>query len=256
MNTLQKTASGRPYITDHDAQQITFLDQRFYRLGDNFYPSVTTVLNAFPKGEFFERWLKENGDEADTIRDDAGRRGSIVHRLTEDYDNGITVSCIDDITGEINIGSREWSMFERYVDFTDRFTPTHDVIEATVIDPLMGVAGTVDRISVINGVRYIVDIKTSNNIHDTYWMQLAAYREMLVNNGTEVDAVAILWLNAKTKTNGKGDAIQGKGWQMVTRTDTASDLELFRTTKLLWDHVNADIVPRDITYKISHTRAR
>ncbi len=53
-----------------------------------------------------------------------------------------------------------------------------------VISELMGYAGTLDRIINLNGKRILVDIKTSNAIYDSYWLQLAAYRRLLVEINT------------------------------------------------------------------------
>ena len=50
------------------AKQITFCDERFYETSEgNFYPSVTTVLDLYPKGKEFNEWLKRNGTDADAI---------------------------------------------------------------------------------------------------------------------------------------------------------------------------------------------
>jgi ATP-dependent exoDNAse (exonuclease V) beta subunit len=253
MQVLTKTQAGRPYIHDTDANRITFLDNRFYQQGDEFYPSVTTVLDAFPKGAQFYKWLKDNGENADEIRDEAGRRGSVVHNLTERYDLGEVVACAS-ADGNLQYRSTEWGMFERYVEFSERVDPEIDVVEATVVSPELGIAGTVDRIMSFGGFTYLVDIKTSNMVHESYWLQLAAYREMLRLKGTEVDAVAILWLNAKTRTSGKGDAIQGKGWQFIPKQDTDKDLDLFLCTQKLWLATNEDAKPRNISYQLAHKR--
>ena len=42
-------------------KQVNVLDSRFYRRNDKYYPSVTSVLNYFPKNKFFHEWLKDVG---------------------------------------------------------------------------------------------------------------------------------------------------------------------------------------------------
>jgi hypothetical protein len=71
-----------------------------------------------------------------------------------------------------------------------------------------------------------------------------------------IDHVGILWLNAKTRTNGTNGAIQGAGWQLITRTpaDTANDLDLFMATKKLWQAQNKDIQPRKLSYQILYKK--
>jgi hypothetical protein len=233
-------------------KQLTFLDSRFYSTEDGgFVPSVTTILECYPKGAAYYNWLKENGKDADEIRDEAGRRGSVVHKLTEDYDAGKEVRLVND-NGSIDYKLTEWAMFERYVEFRSRFDLKVEAIELNIISKELGFAGTIDRVCYLNGEKYIIDIKTSNAIYPSYWLQLAAYRALLLHVGVKVDNVAILWLNAKTRTEGKKDDIQGVGWQMITKRFSADDYELFMATQKLWQAENKIIKPKNISYAISH----
>ena len=233
-------------------KQLTFLDSRFYKTDDGgFVPSVTTILECYPKGAAYYNWLKEAGKDADEIRDEAGRRGSVVHKLTEDYDTGEEVQLVNK-NGSIDYKLNEWAMFERYVEFRKRFQFVTDCIELNIISKDLGYAGTIDRVINMNGERILLDIKTSNAIYPSYWLQLAAYRALLYSAGIEVDKVAILWLNAKTRTEGKKGDIQGIGWQMITKEDTKDDIALFYATHQLWLAENQTSKPKQLTYQISH----
>jgi len=233
-------------------KQLTFLDSRFYKTDDGgFVPSVTTILECYPKGAAYYNWLKEAGKDADEIRDEAGRRGSVVHKLTEDYDTGEEVQLVNK-NGSIDYKLNEWAMFERYVEFRRRFQFVTDCIELNIISKDLGYAGTIDRVINMNGERILLDIKTSNAIYPSYWLQLAAYRALLYSAGIEVDKVAILWLNAKTRTEGKKGDIQGIGWQMITKEDTKDDIALFYATHQLWLAENQTSKPKQLTYQISH----
>jgi len=143
-------------------------------------------------------------------------------------------------------------MFERYVEFRSRFDLKVEAIELNIISKELGFAGTIDRVCYLNGEKYIIDIKTSNAIYPSYWLQLAAYRALLLHVGVKVDNVAILWLNAKTRTEGKKDDIQGVGWQMITKRFSADDYELFMATQKLWQAENKIIKPKNLSYAISH----
>jgi hypothetical protein len=233
-------------------KQLTFLDSRFYKTDNGgFVPSVTTILECYPKGAAYYNWLKENGKDSDEIRDEAGRRGSVVHKLTEDYDTGEEVQLVNP-NGSIDYKLNEWAMFERYVEFRRRFQFVTDCIELNIISKDLGYAGTIDRVINMNGERILLDIKTSNAIYPSYWLQLAAYRALLYSMGAEVDKVAILWLNAKTRTEGKKGDIQGIGWQMIMKEDTLQDSQLFKATHALWLAENQTSKPKQLTYQISH----
>lgn len=245
------------FIIDPSAKQLTFLDSRFYWTEANqFLPSVTTILEAYPKGAGFYQWLKENGSDADAIRDEAGTTGSIVHHLTEKYDNGETVTLLDE-NGNISLKVNEWAMFERYVEFVNRFKPEHEMIEQNFVSESLGYAGTVDRITMLDGKRILLDIKTSGAIYPSYWLQLAAYANLFTKETSKgLDQVGILWLNAKTRTDGKKGAVQGIGWQLITKTfdESLDDLNLFNITHKLWLAENEAIKPRMTTYSLSHKK--
>ena len=233
--------------------RIEFLDNRFYKTSSGaFVPSVTTILEAYPKDASYFQWIKSVGSDADTIRDEAGKRGTTVHELTERYDMGYEVSCVDE-QGRPQYKMLEWAMFERYVDFTNEFKPNVELMELHMASEKLGYAGTLDRVITIDGKTYLVDIKTSNSIYPSYWLQLAAYRELL-GDLKKIDGVAILWLNAKTRTRGKKGDIQGVGWQMVIREDSTQDLKLFNNTFELWKALNEDIKPRVLSYSLKHQK--
>lgn len=242
------------FTIDQTNNRIEFTDTRFYGTSSGSYvPSVTTILEAYPKDASYYKWLKDVGGDADAIRDEAGRRGSVVHELTERYDSGEIVSYINE-TGKPLYKLLEWSMFERYVDFSVNHKPTIDLIELHMVSEKLGYAGTLDRVMKIDGKNYLVDIKTSNSIYPSYWLQLSAYRQLLAEGGVYVDGVAILWLNAKTRTRGKKGDIQGLGWQFVAKEDTTNELKLFNATYELWKSLNEDVKPKEFYYQLSHKK--
>lgn len=263
---------GRHYRLDLAGKRITFLDKRFYFTEDGTpVPSVTTVLEAYPKGAGFYKWLKENGEDSDEIRDDAGRRGSNVHNLTEKFDKGEKVSLLTE-GGEISMSMAEWAMFERYVSFRARnphWVPV--VIEQNFVSATLGIGGTIDRVFQVGNKRVILDIKTGGSIWPTAWIQVSGYRVM-ANEAYEladektlealkanyIDEVCILHLNAKTRTDkameGAISDCQGKGWQLKLRTggEQAKDWRLFQATQRLWLAENADAAPREAVYQIEY----
>lgn len=248
-------------IKNQTSNQLTFVDGRFYTdENGNYFPSATTLLEAYPKPAQLIMWMKEVGNKADEIRDAAGKRGSSVHQLTEAYDQGLECTLLDEY-GKPKYSLEEWAMFERYVEFSINHKPEHHLIEQTFISSGLGFAGTIDRVCTIDGKTYVLDIKTSNGIYNSYWLQLAAYRELYNNivwrNPTQlpyIDGVAILWLNAKTRTNGKGGAIQGKGWQMLSEMDTSKQWDLFQSVQKLWHAEHEDDKPKEFSYQLSHKK--
>ncbi len=104
-------------FSDINKGRIEFVDNRFYATENgNYVPSVTTILEAYPKDAAFFKWLKDVGSDADTIRDEAGKRGSLVHELTEQYDQHQEVTFVNQY-GKPKYKMMEWAMFERYIAF-------------------------------------------------------------------------------------------------------------------------------------------
>lgn len=247
--------SNKSAKIDQEQKKITFLDSRFYFTPSGGYvPSVTTILDAYPKGFGFYEWLKKNGEDSDEIRDDAGRRGSAVHDLTERYDRGEEVSLFGD-DGSIIYKIGEWAMLERYVEFRNRFPMEIMVNEEEYVSEKLGYAGTIDRLVKFCGKVTLLDIKTSNSIYNHYWLQTASYTDLVKEiMGVDVEQTAILWLNAKTRGNGVKGAVQGEKWQMLfhNQEEIEHDKKLFAATKLLWDTENASLKPKETTYSFSH----
>jgi hypothetical protein len=245
---------NKTFRLDTENNRIDFLDNRFYRTeSGSFVPSVTTILDAYPKSAAFYDWLKKHGENLDDIRDEAGRRGSTVHELTELYDQGLEVSLMD-ANGFIGYKLMEWAMFERYVEFRSLHQFTIIQSEMNIVSNKLGYAGTLDRLIEMNGENVLIDIKTSGSIWPSYWLQLAAYEKLLTESMgyNPCDKKAILWLNAKTKTYGKNGAIQGPGWQLIFREENDTDLKLFEATHQLWLAENGGMKPKQMKYKLSH----
>ena len=70
-----------------DSKQITLPDSRYYLRNGEYYPSITYILQYYPKGKHFEDWLKQVGNNADYIVRKAAEEGTQVHNLCESYLN-------------------------------------------------------------------------------------------------------------------------------------------------------------------------
>lgn len=249
-------SSHNNYVIDVESNKLTFLDSRFYvtEAGD-YVPSVTTYLESYPKSAHFYEWLKSVGKDADAIRDEAGNRGSVVHKLSELYDNGEEV-CLFNDRGDITYRLSEWHMFEKYVAFRRSCKPQVILNEVACVSAKHLMGGTIDRVMRLNNKLFLVDLKTSNAIYSHYWLQLAAYRVLLEEKkDIVVDGIGVLWLNSKTKTDGRNGSIQGKGWQLLIETNQTRMQEYWRRFKAcqqLWLAENENTRPIDISYSLCH----
>jgi hypothetical protein len=237
-----------------DAKQITLPDSRYYLRNGEYYPSITYILQYYPKGKYFEDWLKQVGNNADYIVRKAAEDGTQTHGLCESYLNGEELNFLTpsgDPKYDINI----WQMFLRFVEFWETFNPTLIETEVHLFSDEWKVAGTCDLIVEIEGKRWVLDIKTSNHLHTTYDFQTAVYGKCYEECfDKKIDHRGILWLKS-AKRGPKKDKMQGKGWEIVESSRTyEEDLNLFKTVKTIFDLENPNHSPAFTEFKTNIKR--
>ena len=243
MSKTLKTTYNRILKVSDDAQQITLPDSRYYRRNDNYYPSITYILSYYPKGKFFEDWLKKVGYSADWIVKKAGEEGTQTHELIESYLKG-EEQCFLNPKGYPNHSPDEWQMFLRFVEWWETYNPTLLETEVHLFSDNLKVAGTCDLVCEIDGELWIIDFKTSNHLQTTYDLQTAVYGECYKECfGKTPDHYGILWLKSSKRRFNK-DKMTGKGWEMYESKRTQEEnLDIFKTVKKLFDLENPNPSP-------------
>ena len=222
-----------------DAKQITLPDSRYYRRNGEYYPSVTYVLGYYPKGKFFEDWLKKVGYSADYIVRKAADEGTQVHEMIEDYLNGKELYFLSPVEETPLYDPLVWQMFLRFVEWWETYNPTLLETEVHLFSDKLKVAGTCDLVCEIDGEVWVVDFKTANNMQTTYELQTSVYSQCYEECfGKKTDRQGILWLKSKRKKPVKGK-MQGKGWEMVgPKRSQNENIDIFNTVKKLFDLEN------------------
>ena len=233
-----KQSYNRILEISEDATQITLPDSRYYRRNGKYYPSVTYVLGYYPKGKFFENWLKQVGFSADYIVKKAAEEGTQVHELAEAYLNGEELNFLDE-RGRPQYNPDVWQMFLRFVEFWETHKPTLIETEVHLFSDELKIAGTCDLIVEINGELWLLDLKTSNQLQTVYELQTAVYGQCYEECfGKKIDRYGILWLKS-SKRGSKKDKMQGKGWEIVESSRSFEEnIDIFKTVKRLFDLEN------------------
>jgi genome maintenance exonuclease 1 len=202
-------------------------DQRHYDVGTKEkLPSVTTILQATQSDEKkakLAEWRQNVGEnKAESIKNEAAERGSIMHRIIEGYLLG-----------------------QRHADFSDQGqlagVMAETIIESGIrghLDEIWGseitvyypglYAGATDLVGIYEGRESIVDFKQSNKpkrkewIED-YFVQLAAYA-MAHNHiyGTKIQSGTILMCtkdNMFQRFDIKDKEFQRFSWEWLRRVD-------------------------------------
>ena len=167
--------------------------KRFYQTPDGkLYPSITTVLQKRKMAGLME-WRKNVGDDvANYNARTAAHRGTKVHHMCEDFLN----NNFDEETHKKN--------FLPYVLFGQMkpvlMQKVNNILaqECGLYTDKYRVAGRVDCIAEYNGVKSIIDFKTSrkernDDWNESYYIQASAYAEMFEERtGIEINQIVIL----------------------------------------------------------------
>ena len=241
-----------------DYQQVTMPDSRYYRRNGKYYPSITHVLSTYPKGKYFEDWLKKVGYSAEWIVKKAAEEGTLVHEMIEDWLSGKELNFLYE-NGNPKMPAHVWQMFLRFVDFWETYNPTLIEAEVHLFSDEIQVAGTCDLVCEIEidgkMERWIIDFKTSNHLQTTYDLQGAIYAKCYEECFEKsIDRVGVLWLKSNKRKAAEGK-IQGKGWEMYESKRTQEEnIDIFMTVKKLFDLENPSHKPAFTEFKTQAKR--
>ena len=226
-----------------DNKQINVLDSRFYRRNDKYYASVTSILNYFPKNQFFHSWLKDVGHNSDIIANKAAGEGTQVHNAVEAFLNGEEINWLDE-WGNAKYNLDVWRMILRFADFWNTHKPELIATEYHLFSDEHEFAGTADLVVRFMDNLWLLDLKTSNSLHTSYDLQLAAYATAWNETHNEkVTHTGILWVKANTRGEGKGGRIQGKGWELKMISDIENNFKMFKNIQEIYKLENPDHKP-------------
>ena len=135
-------------------------------------------------------------------------------------------------------------MILRFADFWNTHKPELIATEYHLFSDEHKYAGTADLVVRLFDNIWLLDLKTSNSLHTSYDLQLAAYAQAWNETHNEkVERTGILWLKASTRGEGKGDNIQGKGWQLKVVDDIEKNFKMFQNIQEIYKLENPDFKP-------------
>jgi len=224
-------------------KQINVLDSRFYRRKEKYYPSVTSILNYFPKNQFFHSWLKDVGHNSDIIASKAAAEGTQVHSAVEEFLHGNEIQWLDEF-GNAKYSMEVWKMILKFAEFWNTHKPELVTAEYHLFSDIHEYAGTADLIVRWMGSLWLLDVKTSNSLHTSYDLQLAAYATAWNETHDEkITQTGILWLKANTRGEGKNGKIQGKGWELKSVSDIENNFKMFKNIQEIYKLENPNHKP-------------
>lgn len=220
--------------------KVEFCDERYYKFintetGEElYYPSATFILRSFPMDFELLKWVGNVGNEsAKRISSQAAESGSKVHNAIEKLLLDEKIKWDDKIYNE-----QEWSGICRFLDFYATYQPKLIFSERTIFSHKHKYAGTIDYLCKIGDETWLIDFKFSNAVHDSYMLQLAAYRNAIQEElNIKVDKMAILHLKAQNK----------KGWKLEEpKEDYQKLFDIFKKTQVLFLFTNPNCKPKNL----------
>jgi len=269
MDTKEKSGES---TMNQKIKTVEFHDDRWYRVGDEYYPSVTTILGIISR-PFLAKWRGDIGNrEADMRMFEASERGTRIHSAFETLIKGGTVVYNPPqrpvyTPDEINALTAKYDGFVEIVKYQDEALQINKLMkfleivkpeilasEVTVYSDSQRYAGTVDAVMKIKGGKYpvngrvpleikggvwIVDLKTGKSLDDNAFMQMAAYAGAHVElGGAEVAGTMVLHTGSSNRAG-----IEGLG--VSVRTDEMDqDFRDFQTAHQLWLRKNKNVQPK------------
>jgi len=219
-------------------KMTSWFDDRFYRIENEagevkYFPSVTSVLSATPK-PFLYRWRGDVGNElADKRMMEAGDRGTRIHHACYAISNkgcvifnpwqspNYTKAEIDALQSEyfdrpfvILPNQEEMYQVTKFDAWLKTVKPEIITSEAIVYSLQHEIAGTLDYLFKIQEGDYLVagkqplhleaglyiaDLKTSKQLDDDHYMQIAAYAKLAQETGFEIKGAMLIHTTADTK---------------------------------------------------------
>jgi len=136
---------------------------RTYAVGEELFPSVTTVIGYSKKKNIME-WRKRVGEEeANKISKRASTRGNKTHKLAELYLSNLSIS-------KYKNDVMSMGLFNQIKPYIDKIDNIH-ALEAPLYSNVLRMAGRVDCIAEYDGELAIIDFKTSTKTKREEWIQ-------------------------------------------------------------------------------------
>ena len=182
-------------ITTNDQTEVrlrksTQAHQR-YKVNGTVVPSVTTVLSLLSK-PMLVKWANNlglQGIDSTKYVDETAKIGSLVHERIEAFLSGFEVDLSDYTPNQIEASHNGFGKFMKWYQ-ENNFEAIMTEHQMTSSVHMYG--GTCDCYGVKDGKYILLDFKTGKAIYDEYFVQLAAYVNMLFEEGKPVDKVILL----------------------------------------------------------------
>lgn len=179
-------------------------------------PGVTTILGILNKPALIGwAWgLGMQGIDYKTFRDDKADIGTLAHLLALSHEKAEKPDTDYFTQAQIDLAE---TCFLKYLEWRDRHKVESIFLERQSVSEKYQYGGTLDHYCLLDGVPTLLDYKTGKAIYSEAFYQLAAYKNLLEEEGSRVDQCIILRLGRNEE----------EGFETKTMTDLTNQFEIF-----------------------------
>jgi len=171
---------------------------RYESCSGEWLPGVTTIVQLLAKPQLYI-WSNKKGLEgidSEKLKDALANIGTCAHTLIE-YDLMNKEPDLSDYTpDEIK---RAQIPFKKFKEWQKNRNFSAEKVELELVSERHKFGGTCDLYGTLDGKKTLIDIKTSKSCYLEHKLQVAAYRELLEENGYKVEQVKILRVGREGK---------------------------------------------------------
>lgn len=163
-----------------------------YKLHDGTrVPGATTITGLLNK-PYLIKWANNLGlDGIDSSKyvDEAAKAGTLAHALVLEHLTGEKVDLTQYTAQQIDLAENSILSF---FEWEKRHKIEPIFCEKPLVSEKMRYGGTLDCFAYVNGEPELIDFKTGKAVYEEYFVQTAAYRKLLEEEGIEVSRIRIL----------------------------------------------------------------
>lgn len=163
-----------------------------YKLADGTrVPGATTITGLLNKPHLV-RWANKlglEGIDSTKYTDEAAAVGTLAHAMVQAHLQGEKLDL--SLYSPMQVDLAENSLLS-FHEWAGRHKIEPIICEIPMVSEKLRFGGTVDCYCKLDGKPTLVDFKTGKAIYDEYFVQTAAYKELLMEHGHPVEEIKIL----------------------------------------------------------------
>ena len=179
-------------------------------------PGATTITGLLNK-PYLVPWANRlglEGIDSNKYTDEAAAVGTLAHAMIQADIQGERLDC--DMYSPVQVSLAENAVLS-FLSWKSRYRLEPLICETPLVSDKLRYGGTMDCYCKLDGVPTLLDFKTGKAVYDEYFVQLAAYKNLLIEKGYPVEQCRILRIGRD----------ETEGFEERTVTDTTDYFKIF-----------------------------